>query len=340
MDGSKKIKFNIKKISDEQVAPECSGGGNTNSPPPHDKKALGNQCLYWCFTFNNYTESQVLQVRDRLEECSEMFVFQKEKGENGTLHLQGCLKAKKKMRWSEFKLPKEIHWEKMKGSWKDNIAYCSKESDDGRIADTDLYSKGIVWPKPLKLIDPKDFYPWQSEVVEIIENEPDDRAIWWFHEPNGAVGKTSLVKYLCAKYRALIVSGKGGDMKYLIVKYHEKHGVYPELILFNVPRTAKDYISWTGMEEVKDGVFASTKYECDTVVMNCPHLCVFANFAPDESVMSKDRWHVRVIEDNKLKSEVQRVNQNEEFSFEDYDELDIHPKLGLHKYFDLNVEMD
>ena len=44
--------------------------------------------------------------------------------------------------------------------------------------------------------------------------------------------KSSICKYLCAKHGALICSGKAADIKYLIIKYKEKNGNYPEIILY------------------------------------------------------------------------------------------------------------
>ena len=109
------------------------------------------------------------------------------------------------------------------------------------------------------------------------------------------VGKNAFTKYLCAKHDALVVSGKSGDAKYLIVKYQEKHGVYPEIIIFDIPRCNLNYISWESMEKIKDGCFASTKYECDMVLMNAPHILCFANDEPDGN-LSQDRWRIGKIE--------------------------------------------
>ena len=52
----------------------------------------------------------------------------------------------------------------------------------------------------------------------------------------------------------------------------------PELIVINLPRSFNsEYLSYTGIEEVKDMCFYSGKYEGGQVVGNCPHLIIFAN---------------------------------------------------------------
>lgn len=257
--------------------------GNTNS----SSKQCG-ACKKWFFTYNNYTEDEIVTIVTIFDSLCDKYVFQEELGKEGTPHLQGVVFCKKKTRWTEFKLSKKIHWESVKGKDEQAIDYCSKEDTrNGKV-----FSKGIRLKKPLKLLDPANFYEWQKDVMKIVDGEPCDRTIYWYHESVGNVGKSTFIKYLCAKKEALLVSGKGSDMKYLIVKYKETYGDYPELILFDIPRTCENYVSYTGMEEVKNGCFASTKYECEMVIMNSPHIICFSNFEPNYSAMSEDRWNV------------------------------------------------
>lgn len=263
------------------------GLGNTNSSPNNRV----NACKKWFFTYNNYTEECVVSMVSSFDSLCDKYVFQEELGKEGTRHLQGVVFCKKRMRWSEFGLSNKIHWETVKGKDEQAIDYCSKEDTrNGKV-----FSKGVKLKKPLKLLNPDNFYQWQKDVMNIIDEEPCDRTIYWYHESIGNVGKSTFIKYLCAKKEALLVSGKGSDMKYLIVKYKETYGDYPELILFDIPRTCENYVSYTGMEEVKNGCFASTKYECEMVIMNSPHIICFSNFEPNYQAMSADRWKVSEI---------------------------------------------
>lgn len=70
----------------------------------------------------------------------------------------------------------------------------------------------------------------------------------------------------------------------------------PKIIIIDIPRYNMDYISYGGMEEIKNGCFFSSKYEGGMVLMNSPHVIVFANQPPDEGMMSKDRWKVKLLE--------------------------------------------
>lgn len=268
--------------------------GNTKTNP-NTKQCSPSK--HWCFTFNNYKESDFVLISSNSSsnEGIEKIVFQEEIGENGTEHLQGYLAFNKKSRPSVLGWAKEIHWEKCR-SPKHSIAYCSdieKRKEGGR-----LYKKNVIIPKKLKIIS--ELYQWQKNIIDIISNEPDDRKIYWFYEETGNVGKSALCKYIVHHHQGLICSGKASDMKYMIVKYIEKHGVPPECIVFDIPRTANQFISWTGIEEIKNGLFASSKYECEMVVMNSPHVIIFSNEEPNMNVVSRDRWVIKNLGEDML----------------------------------------
>lgn len=86
-------------------------------------------------------------------------------------------------------------------------------------------------------------------------------------------------------------------MKYGIIKYIEKHnGIAPKIILIDLPRTFnKDYLSYSGIEEIKNGMFFNTKFESDMVIFNRPHIFVFSNGHPDVSNLSLDRWKINEL---------------------------------------------
>ena len=82
-------------------------------------------------------------------------------------------------------------------------------------------------------------------------------------------------------------------MKYGVMKYKETTGEYPRNIIIDIPRKLEKFVSYQGLEEVKNACFFSGKYESGMVVGNNPNLIVFANFAPDYAAMSADRWVVK-----------------------------------------------
>jgi len=93
---------------------------------------------------------------------------------------------------------------------------------------------------------------------------------------------------------ALYVSGKGADVKHTVSEWIEKNGEI-DIILWDLPRTMEDYVSYSAIEELKNGIFHSGKYESKMVLFNSPHVIIFANFPPRESALSADRWKIKRI---------------------------------------------
>lgn len=271
-----------------------SGGGNSNSPPKKVQKTSEKEesdvkrpsgAKKWTFTWNNYPEDWMAQLAPVFEGC-QWIAGEEVAPTTGTPHIQGYVEFPVKVRPIGYKgAPKTIHWgddkgKPARGTREANTKYCIKE---GKAVGT------IKVPRPLPEIT---LYGWQLEAKAQLESQPDDRSIYWWWSKHGKKGKSSFVRW-AVREGALVCSGKAADMKYLIVKYKEKHGDWPEVVIFDVPRSSAQYLSYTGIEEIKNGVFASTKYECDVVEMPYPHVFVMANFAPDleqDDEMSVDRW--------------------------------------------------
>jgi len=262
----------------DELSQSVSGGGNTNNP-------ARNRSRVWFFTWNNHTEESVSKILSLLK--PEAYAMQEETGEKkGTTHLQGVLKFKTQVSFTTLlKVDKKIHWERCK-DWKASVAYCTKiETRSGKV-----WTAGV--PEPLKdPLEGKALYPYQQEIIDMIKGEPDDRKIYWYWEATGCTGKTSLCKHLAMRYGAMYVSGKANDVKFAIA---EKE-VAPKIVLWDIPRCSKDYLSWEAIESVKNGIFFAGKYESKQVMYNAPHLIIFANFPPDVRTLSMDRWEVREI---------------------------------------------
>lgn len=265
------------------------GDGNTKVPPiVEDEKKQISPCKHWVFTLNNYTNDDIRNISSN--SSIDQYIFQEETGEEGTPHLQGYIKFKTKVRpMGKFK-NKKIHWERCKYI-QQAIDYCHKEE----TRTGEIYTN-MIYDKPLKLLSKDMLYGWQREILDICNQEPDDRSIHWYWEERGAKGKSALCKLLCANFGALCVSGKSADCKYAIVKYKELHRHYPKVILFDIPRSNIDYINYEAIEKIKDGLFFVGKYESQQVIMNCPHIFIFANEYPTEDKLSADRWKINYIE--------------------------------------------
>lgn len=265
-------------------APNGSGGGNTKSPP----KQRINASKCWTFTYFNENGSNFALILDT-KKCDYYFGLEI-CPETKKKHLQGYIEFHSKQRPIEYIGIKEIHWEKARGDRLDNVKYCSK---DGKV----FTNTNWKIPKPLK--DPmegKEFKWWQKEIIDMINTDCNEgRLIYWYWEKKGGCGKTSLAKHICMKYNAIYVNGKSADVKCGIQLMGEKN-LFPDICIFGYPRSKEEYTNYASLEEVKDAIFFSGKYESGMVMYNNPHVIVFANFAPDISTITKERWVIKEID--------------------------------------------
>lgn len=108
-------------LSDTEV------GGNTKRPLLCRSRA-------WCFTINNWEESDADRLRAL--ECG-FIVFGREKGEQGTSHLQGYVYFRSAItfRSAKRKIGETAHIEKARGTAQENDDYCTKDGDFERRGD-------------------------------------------------------------------------------------------------------------------------------------------------------------------------------------------------------------
>lgn len=95
-------------------------------PEPDDER--NRMSKYWCWTLNNpdLTGPEMQRmIGDNWR--TDYTIFQKEKGDNGTVHFQGYSEFHERKRLTALKrLDRGIHWEIRIGTREQAIAYCSK----------------------------------------------------------------------------------------------------------------------------------------------------------------------------------------------------------------------
>lgn len=244
----------------------------------------GNKSLRlrnWCFTWNNYTLDDIDTLTHKLRNVD--YVFQEEIGEKTqTPHLQGLIKFKNaRYKSSLIKEFKGCYFEPCRNE-KAAHEYCQKASTRaGKI-----YTN-IVTVSELKIPKYEGLYDWQKEIVELIRTEPDDRSIYWYWDNEGCRGKTTLIKYICSHFKnaTFTCATKSAD---ILTIADEKINIY--LIAF--ARSQENFAPYNALEQLKDGLISDSKLKkiSRNIIMNSPHVLVFANWPPDTSKLSKDRW--------------------------------------------------
>lgn len=130
-------------------------------------------------------------------------------------------------------------------------------------------------------------YPWQKVIQKKLLEVPDSRTITWVYDPIGNKGKTYMARWLVQEHGAFYTNGgKHTDIAYA---YNGE-----KIVIFDYVRDSKEYVGYGVIEQLKNGIMFSPKYEAGMKVFNIPHVVVFANFPPEDGKFSSDR--VKLVE--------------------------------------------
>lgn len=258
---------------------EQNGIGNTNSQ---------SRTRSWFFTHNNPSDGAYKDYLDYFDKA----VIQLEEGTQKTQHLQGYGYRKNPIKFETLKNKFPLaHWEVVRNK-EAAIKYCQK--DEGRVDGP--WIKGFK--APINTI--KNLRPWQKKILNLCQT---DRQIHWYCDQKGGIGKTAFAKWLCINTNTMYVSGKAADCKHGLVEWFKKNEEnYNNLrVIFDITRSQEGYVSYQAIEEIKNGIFFSGKYESGMCIFNNPTVIIFSNFLPIMERLSLDRWVVSVWEGDSFK---------------------------------------
>lgn len=131
--------------------------------------------------------------------------------------------------------------------------------------------------------------PWQQGLLDVLKEEPCPRKIHWMWEREGNVGKSWMTRYLMVSLNCTVLTeGKKADMAYIYAKNPTK------VVIFDLGRTTEDHLNgiYSLAENLKNGYIVSSKYDSCGIKFKTPHVVVFANFEPDYTKWSADRYNV------------------------------------------------
>lgn len=289
----------------------------------------------WCFTLNNYTPAELTAIVDSASGF-DYLCFGRELGDSGTPHLQGFFILPQKKRLAQVKQLDGLgraHFEKSRGTPAQASAYCKKDGDydeygelpnkqgertdfeelkewikeqPSRPSDRDVAEEfPSLWGRYrsacisfLDLFSPSpalvngNLRGWQAAVHARVQEEPNDRDVMFVVDENGNSGKSWLTRYWFTTIPdqiQILSIGKRDDLAYAI-------DPTKSLFVFDVPRGGMEFLQYTILEQLKNRVIFSPKYDSrNKILMKTPHVVVFCNEEPDRNKMSRDRFKVTHI---------------------------------------------
>lgn len=141
---------------------------------------------------------------------------------------------------------------------------------------------------------PGPMYPWQNDIMSMIE-QPPDLFIHWFWEEKGCTGKSMFIKYLATHGFNMLFGDSKKIIPRLLHRLKDRHNNFPDIICIDIFRCEQRNISYKSILRAKDMNFATPK----TYVHGpSPHVFVFANIPPNKSKIPIDRFKIYKIVDN------------------------------------------
>lgn len=222
-----------------------------------------------------------------------------------------------------------MHLEPAKGTREHNITYCSKDNDfitvegakdttnnksltesidfvkshinDGSWVILNQYpSKYIrfitLYPDIKKSMDEEKLWHMKEEWLKNFKpnkyqlmfeehiNKQNNRQITWIYDKKGGCGKSWYAKFKCYNGAVLFTNSRSNDIAYA---YNGEN-----IVIFDFSRNLEDKINYSVIEHLKNGMIFSSKYKSNLKMFDSPKIIIMANFKPDLTEMSQDRWDV------------------------------------------------
>jgi len=145
-----------------------------------------------------------------------------------------------------------------------------------------------VGQEPVDKVLLENPYVWQKQLLDELKAPASTRKIIWYFDKTGNNGKTYMSKHLVDCHKAFYCNGgKHADILYAYNKQ--------KIVVFDFPRESAEYINYGVIEQLKNGILFSSKYESRIKRFNQPHVIIFSNFLPEKERMSLDRWDIRIL---------------------------------------------
>ena len=306
------------KTKNVPKVPPKEGEGNTTTPSFSQDNEICNKgfdykpAKHHIVTIFNYTPEEIKFLCSKNEELCENtvledWIFEKELcPTTNKPHLQCAFKFYDKKRinqyygkqfegkWSVRVMAKHAKWE-------DQLWYCSKDARDLQD-DSLLFSRSYKVPVQLKILKEEQLYSWQKSFIEKTFEPVDDRTINILIDPKTCNGKTQIMKYCAKKYKYIFFEeAEKADIAFSLVS-KKKKGIdlnRKQTFIFDIAKGQTKKLDISILEKLKDGAIFSSKYECDELLYNSPHIWVFCNEKPNGDYSRENVWRLWTINNNR-----------------------------------------
>lgn len=167
----------------------------------------------------------------------------------------------------------------------------SAASATGVIA---LYSHRPVVKSKMEEVS---LFKWQAKLVAETAGDADPRKIIWYVDEKGNTGKSWLADWMVGKFgnKWEVMSGCGIKDAATIVLGMVSSGWSSHGIFLDLTRTQESHNGfYATIESMKNARMTATKYQGKSFRFpKVPHVVVLANWGPDTSALSEDRWDIR-----------------------------------------------
>ena len=245
--------------------------------------------------------------------------------DGGFIHWQGRISLIKKKRLSELvKLCKmsnfyRFHWSPTSKDVSDSGDLFYVQKADSRIDGpwSSIDPEPAYIPRQIRMIT--ELRHWQQEVVDNLEVF-DTRSINVIYDPKGNIGKSTLSTYCGVHGLALSIPPLDSykDIMNMVMDRPISTCYFIDMPR-SLPKTKLNQF-YSGIEELKNGHAWDARYHFKEKYFDSPYVWLFVNIIPDKNMLSRDRWIIWEIRDNKLEYYEKPDRIREEILAIDYQE--------------------
>lgn len=156
----------------------------------------------------------------------------------------------------------------------------------GRYRSNCLRMLSLLRPRTVKRTG--ELRDWQSTLKERLSGDADDRTVDFVVDTLGGKGKSWFCMHMLGEFDDVqyMSVAKRDDLAHMIDEQKR-------IFLMDVPRDQLQYLNYSILEQLKNGLVSSPKYESRVKVLEqAAHVVVFTNEQPDMTLLSIDRYNI------------------------------------------------